>query len=348
VRRYREFLKTEYLPAAREAIAITANPDGAACYRASLRFYTTLDRSPEEIFEDGQRAVEEHEAKMRELGQKVFGTSDLAQIRERLRADKSNGFQSREEVLAFSKAAVERAKRALPGWFGLLPKAGVEVQPLPVYQEASSPSQYIPASEDGSRLGIFYINLYKSELKNRGVVERTAFHEAWPGHHLQIALAQEQSSAHPITHILFNSGFAEGWGRYSEDLADDMGLYSSDLNRLWLWLSAPTGMVTDPGIHSMGWTRQQAIDYTIDKQIDMLPQLVPAYVDRITVLPGQIVTYGVGEREILALREQAKRALGDRFDIREFHDRVLENGTITLGMLHQKIERWLAEKAKAQ
>jgi uncharacterized protein (DUF885 family) len=347
-RRYREFLKTEYLPAAREAIAVSANPDGAACYQASLRFYTTLDRSPQEVFEEGQRDIAEHEARTRELGQKLFGTSDVPQIYERLRADPGSGFHSREELLACSKDAIERVKRVLPQWFGLLPKADVKIEVQPAFQEASSFSQYIPAAEDGSRPGTFYIDLYKAEEKKRGVAERVAFHETWPGHHLQMALAQELTHAHPITRILGNSGFAEGWGRYSEDLADEMGLYPSDLDRLWVALSAETGMVVDPGIHAMGWTRQQAIDFTLAKQPDLVPEIVPSYVDRIAVLPGQIVTYGVGEREILSLREQAKHALGDRFDIREFHDRVLENGSITLGMLHQKIERWLAEKAKAQ
>jgi uncharacterized protein (DUF885 family) len=347
-RRYRDFLKTEYLPAAREAIAVAANPDGAACYRASLRAYTTLDLSPEQMFANGERAVAEREDKARELGQKVFGTSDLAQIHERLRADKSNRFHSRDEMLAFSKDAVERAKRTIPRWFGLLPKADVKIEPQPAYQEASSFSQYIPSSEDGSRPGTYYIDLYKAEEKDRASAEVTAFHEAYPGHHLQIAIAQERSSAHPITRFISNSGFAEGWGRYSEVLADEMGLYSSDLNRLRLWGTVPMGMVVDPGIHAMGWTRQQAIDYALSKQADMTPQTAASYVDRIAVLPGQMVTYGAGEREIRGLREQAQRALGDRFDIREFHDRVLENGSITLGMLHQRIERWLAEKGKGK
>jgi uncharacterized protein (DUF885 family) len=347
-RRYRDFLKTEYVPAAREAIAVAANPDGAACYQASLRAYTTLDLTPEQMFANGERAVAEREDKVRELGQKVFGTSDLAQIHERLRADKSNRFQSRDEMMAFSRDAVERAKRAVPRWFGTLPKADVKIEPQPAYQEASSFSQYIPASEDGSRPGIYYIDLYKAEEKDRAEAEVTAFHEAYPGHHLQIAIAQERASAHPITRFVSNSGFAEGWGRYSETLADEMGLYSSDVNRLHLWAGVPTGMVVDPAIHAMGWTRQQAIDYTVAKQVDETPQAAANYVDRIAVLPGQMVTYGAGEREIRGLREQVQRALGDRFDIREFHDRVLENGSITLGMLHQRIERWLAEKARAQ
>ena len=344
VESYRSFLREEYLSAARTGISVSDLPNGARCYAASLRANTGLARSPQEVFEDGQKAIELRQAKLGELGARVWGISDLAKIRQRLRSDTSNNFGSRDEILAETRAAIERARQVAPRWFGRLPQASVAVEPMPAYQEKSSYSQYIPASEDGSRPGIYQINLLRAEAADRGGALVTAFHEAYPGHHLQIALALERPAAHPVTRLLGNSGFSEGWGRYAETLADEMGLYGTDRNRLSLLSGLPTGMVVDPAIHALGWTRQQAIDYTVSMQAGMTEASAASYVDRIAVTPGQMATYGVGEQEILALREEARQALGDRFDIREFHDRVLENGSITLGMLRERIERWIAEK----
>ena len=345
--RYRRFLREEYLAKAREPLTVAANPDGERCYAAALRAQTTLDRPPRETFEIGMRALEEREQRMRDLGQRLYGTTDLAAIRERLAQETKNGFASRDEALAFSRAVVEKARLALPRWFGLLPTARVGVEPLQAFQEKSGYSQYIPGSEDGSRPGVYRINLGRDEGQSRAQAEITAFHEAYPGHHLQIFIAQERAHSHPIARLIGNAGFAEGWGRATENLADEMGLYSSDLSRLALAARQPTGMVVDPGLHAIGWTRRQAMDFFLFKQIGVSEESAGAVnVDRISVLPGQMATYGVGEREIFELREQARRDLGDRFDIREFHDRVLENGSVTLGMLRQQIERWVAEKKK--
>ena len=345
VRRYRDYLKSEYLPAAREPQTVAANPDGARCYAASLRAFTGLDRSPREVFESGQRVIKQREAKMKELGRKLFGTDDLSQIRKRLRDDREHRFKSRDELLAFSKAAVQRARQALPGWFGRLPKAEVVIEPQPEFQEKSNYSRYLSASEDGSRPGTYQINLYKPEEQTRAWAERMAFHEVWPGHHLQVALARERPQAHPITRYLSNSGFGEGWAHYTEiNLADEMGLYSSDLNRLSMYAGVPTSMVVDPGLHALGWTRQQVIDYILAKSPDNTPERAAKAVDRIAIMPGQATTYGVGEQELVTLREEVRQALGPKFDLREFHDRVLENGSLTLGMLRQVIERWIAKK----
>jgi uncharacterized protein (DUF885 family) len=223
----------------------------------------------------------------------------------------------------------------------------VVIEPQPEFQEKTNYSRYLPASEDGSRPGTYQINLYKPEEQTRAWAERVAFHEAWPGHHLQHALAQERSQAHPITRYLSNSGFAEGWARYTETtLADEMGLYSSDFNRLSMYAGVPNAMVADPGLHALGWTRQQVIDYILAKSPGSTPERAATDVDRIAITPGQVTTYGVGEQELVALREEARQALGPKFDLREFHDRVLENGSLTLGMLRQVIERWIAEKER--
>jgi uncharacterized protein (DUF885 family) len=344
VRRYRDYLADEYLAAAREAQALAANPDGERCYAASLRFYTSLDISPRELYETGLRAIEERESRMQEIGRKVYGTGDLAELREHLGEDRTNRFATREEILSYSRAAVERARTAVRGWFGRLPRADVVIEPQPEFQERSGTSQYLPAAEDGSRPGTYQINLYRPEDQKRGHVETTAFHETWPGHHLQVGLAQERPRTHPITRYLSNSGFTEGWARYAETLADEMGLYSSDLNRLFMISALPRGMLVDPGLHVLGWTREQAIEYTLSKQAGMTPEQAANYVDRIYVLPGQMATYGIGELEFLRLRERARQALGDRFELRELHDKMLENGGVTLGMLREVVERWIESR----
>jgi uncharacterized protein (DUF885 family) len=350
IARHRDYLRDDYRKRARAAIPVTANPDGEACYRALIRVNTTLPSLPKEMFEAGQAAVELREKRMAEIGKRLYGTSDLTEIRQRLRDDKSNRFATRDEVMTYTTAAIGRARAAAPRWFSQLPQADVVIKPVPEYQQKSSTARYMPGSDDRTLPGTYYVNLYQPETQNRGEVESVAFHETYPGHHLQIALAQEHVSAHRLLRYIGNSGFVEGWARYSETLAAEMGLYSSDLNQLYMLSGLPTGMVVDPGIHAMGWTREQAIAYTISKQVSMSPEEAAAYVDRIVVWPGQMATYGAGEQEIVRLPLEAQRDLGTRFDIRAFHDHVLRNGAVTLGMLRTEIETWLkdAEAASGQ
>jgi uncharacterized protein (DUF885 family) len=344
IARYRDYLRTEYRNGARAAIAVTSNPDGEACYQALLRFNTTLPYRPEEMFEAGEQAVALRESRIAEIGKRVFGTSDLAEIRKRLRSESSNRFSTRDELLAYTTAAIERARTSVPRWFNQLPQAVVVIKPVPEYQEQSSTARYTPASDDRKVPGTYFVNLYQPEKQSKGATESVAFHETYPGHHLQIALAQEQISSHPLLRYIGNSGFTEGWARYSETLAAEMGLYSSELNTLEMLSGLPTGMVVDPGIHAMGWTREQAIEYTLSKQVGMTPEEAGAYVDRIVVWPGQMVTYGAGESEIVRLRGEAERTLGKEFDIRAFHDRVTGHGAVTLPMLRAQVSEWIKEQ----
>jgi uncharacterized protein (DUF885 family) len=340
IRRYADYLRSEYLPEARAAIAISTQPNGAACYQAAFRSVTSLNRPPRETYAKGEARVAQHEAEMARIGQEALGTSDVAALRERVDTDSANRFHSREEMLAFTGDAVARAKAALPRWFGRLPKAEAEVRPQPEFLEANAPDQYDAPAQDGSRPGIYRINLYQPEKKLRSKTEVTAFHEIYPGHHLQIALAQEQPAVHPISQLVGTGAFVEGWGRYAEQLAEEMGLYTSPFARLGRRSWPGHGMVVDPGLHLFGWSRDSAIRYV---RAGGWPE-AEAMVDRVVVWPAQLTAYDTGALEILGLREQAKQALGDRFDIREFHDQVLANGAITLPMLRQVIEHWIASK----
>ncbi len=342
LQRFRDYLSDEYLPRARAELSVTANPDGAACYEAALRGYTTLDRSGQEVFDLGQKTVAANRASVIEVGEAAYGSDDFSAILEAAKTDPENRFENREELLAFSREMVERAEQEMPNWVGRMPAQAVEVVPFPEHEEGTGRSAHYNAGNE-SRPAEYRIPLDKPEDRSRGNAEATAFHETWPGHHLQVATFQAIEGLHPVTRLIWFSGPGEGWARYSEALAEEMGLYTTTsgpiLRRAW----PARGMVVDPGIHLFGWTREEAKEFMLESG------RFPAsrgdeMVDRIATLPGQLTAYDSGGLEILALRREAETALGDDFDIREFHDRVLENGAIPLEYLRRHIEVWIASK----
>ena len=339
IRQYLRFLRREYLPKARPSIPITAHPNGAVCYRAGIRSQTSLDLSPAELRASGEKLVARNEADIVRIGSQELGEGNLNKLRARVDHDSANHFKSREELLAFTESAVARAGAVLPKWFGRIPKAPAVVKPKPEFLGNASDS-YQPAAKDGSRPGLYEISLFQPQKKLRSKAEVTAFHEIYPGHHLQIALAQEQPEAHPISLLVWTGAFVEGWGRYAEILAEEMGLYTSPLTRVARRRWPGHGLVMDPGLHAFGWSRARAVEYVKEGG---WPE-AEALVDRAVVWPAQLTAYDTGALQILALRERAERELGERFDIREFHDRVLANGGITLPMLGKVIDRWISEK----
>jgi len=339
VKRYRDFLADTYLQQARSELTVTANPDGRACYEASLKSYTTLDRSPEAVYKLGQKTVAANRERVEKLGHKAYGIEDFELIIKRIKDDKDDKFRSRQELLEFSESAVTRSGDAAPAWFGHVPARRAVVKPYEPYQDGTGVSaRYEPGS--GDQPGTYRITLYQPELQGRGNAEAVAFHEVWPGHHLQVALAQEIEGLHRITQITWYSGMGEGWARYSESLAAEMGLYTTVTGPILRLAWPARGMVVDPGIHVMGWTRGQAVEF-MRRSGRMTEVGLDEMVDRIAVLPGQLTSYDSGGLEILALRSLAEERLGKHFDIREFHDRILENGTVPLEMLRNHIERWL-------
>jgi uncharacterized protein (DUF885 family) len=343
IERYRAYLKDEYAGKARTSIAIAANPNGEACYQASFRNYTTIDRPAKETFDLGNRRVQSNLAGALEIGRTKLNANDLPALLRRLDQDPANHFKSREELLEFARSAVARAKTEMPKWFQRVPQAGMTVEPYPEMLEQTASDGYWPAAEDGSRPAMYRITLFRYLQTTRANAEITAFHEAYPGHHLQISIAQERPNAHPITRLVGNSGFAEGWARYSEALAEEMGMYTSDYARANRRLWPARGMVIDPGIHLFGWSREKAIEFARESgrfEDDALEQIV----DRVAVWPGQLTAYDTGALEFFALRSEAEQALGKRFDRREFHAVLLENGTITLPMLREHVRAWLDKK----
>jgi uncharacterized protein (DUF885 family) len=341
--RYARFLKDEYLGKAREAIAITGNPNGEQCYQASFRSYTTLDRPAKETFELGRREVERNLAAALTIGKKDLQAYDLPALLQRLKEDPANHFTSREQLLTFAQSAVGRARDHMSKWFSRVPAAKIIVEPYPDFLERTANDSYWPAAEDGSRPAMYRITLYPYAQGTRSNAEITAFHEAYPGHHLQLAIAAERPTAHPITRLVGNSGFAEGWARYAEALAEEMDLYSSNYARANRRLWPARGMVIDPGIHMFGWTRDQTVKFVAESgRFD--DATARSLVDRVAMWPGQLTAYDTGALEFFSLRKQAQETLGSRFDIREFHTVVLENGTVTLPMLREQVTHWLKSK----
>lgn len=343
--RYREFLANDYLPRARAELSVTANPDGRACYEASLRAYTTIDRSGAEVFALGQETVAANRASVLELGEAAYGLTEFEAIIAAAKNDPDERFETAGQLLSFSRDAVERAEEMMPRWVGRMPAQPVEVVPFPEHEEGTGRSaHYRPGNDE--RPAEYRIPLHDPAAQLPGNAEATAFHETWPGHHLQVATAQAIEGMHPVTRIIWFSGPGEGWARYSEALADEMGLYQTRtgpiLRRAW----PARGMVVDPGIHLFGWSRERAAAFMAEAG-RFSTQRSEEMVDRIAILPGQLTAYDSGGLEIFALRAEAEAALGDRFDIREFHDVVLENGTIPMPDLRTHVENWIAKSLGA-
>jgi uncharacterized protein (DUF885 family) len=283
---------------------------------------------------------------MREIGQRGFGTSDPAVLLAMVKSDPKYRFADRAALVAYAEAAVDRARIALPQTFGRIPTAPVVVEPYPAFLEKSAPGgQAFPPTADG-KPGKYMINAYNAHEQSRAGLESTAFHETYPGHHMQIAIALEREGLHDISRIFFLSGFGEGWALYAERLAEEMNLFSSDVDRLGLLSNEAlraARLVVDSGMHALGWTREQAVDY-LRAHTTETDARANAEIDRYIATPGQATAYMIGNLEIRRLRADAERVLGPRFDLLAFHDAVLEDGSVPLWVLAEKMQRWVASR----
>lgn len=347
-RRYAAYLRAEYLERARRAPSLLALPDGEACYRGRVRQSTTLAAEPRAVHETGLARLEALHREMRGIAERSFGTSDVPGLLRRLREDPAFAFRDEAEVVRVASDAIARARATAPRWFGRVPAAPVAIRAYPEFRRAGNPADsYTPDWSSGTLAGIFFINAFDPEHKPRADAESTAFHEGIPGHHFQIALALERGGS-ALGKYVTNSGFAEGWALYAERLAGEMGLYSGDLDRLGQLESEAfraARLVVDTGLNVLGWPRQRAVD-TLVEEAGLAPGFASSEVDRYLAWPGQATAYMLGALEIRALRDEAERALGPRFDVRAFHDAVLEDGSVTLPMLRARIARLVAERRR--
>jgi uncharacterized protein (DUF885 family) len=338
--RYRDFLRDSVLPVARaeDKVGVRNVPDGDTCYAAMIRRYTSLELTAQEIHEIGLRETKRIMGEMRALGAKVLATENLEETLTRLRTDPALYFDTRDSVEEQASEALARAREAIPQYFGILPEAPCEVvRMVPHEEKHSTIAYYRQPALDGSMPGRYFINTYAPETRPRYEAEALAFHEAIPGHHLQIAIAQELQDIPEFRKHTGVTAYVEGWALYTERLADEMGLYSGDLDRIGMlsfeaWRACR--LVVDTGMHAMGWSRQQAIDFMLANSA-LAENNIVNEVDRYIAWPGQALAYKLGQLEILSLRAEAKQAAGDAFDIRKFHDVVLRNGAVSLTTLRQ-------------
>ncbi len=347
---YRESLATDVLSAARddEHPGICHLPDGDAMYAKLVQLHTSTHHSVDELHAMGLEIVEQVSEEFRQTGSKLWGTTDLGEIFDRLTTDLSLRYKSREEMLEHARRVVAAAEAEAPRWFGVIPKEACVVQPVPETEEVGmAAAYYLVGAIDGSRKGTYFLNTSMPEERHRYAAEDVAFHEAVPGHHFQLTIALEDTELAPARRVLFDTACAEGWGLYSERLADEMGLYSDDLSRMGLFSAdawRAGRLVVDTGLHAMGWTRAQAVDWLVEHT--PMPRIeMESEVDRYISYPGQALAYMTGRLEIVRLRREASERLGTRFDLREFHDVVLRAGSLPLPALAKTVERWVARSA---
>jgi uncharacterized protein (DUF885 family) len=340
---YRDVLVTELLPTSRpdQQCGLVHLPGGENLYAQAVAEQTTTERTPQELHRLGLNLCHALRVEYAELGQQVFGTSDIDQITDRLRHDPALRYDHAREIEDDARAALGRAEQAVPSWFRLRPRTGCEVS---VIDEIEAPDAvlgyYQPPSRAHGRPGRHWINTWQPTTRTRYEYEAIAFHESVPGHHLQVALAQEMDLP-DFRRYGYVAAFSEGWALYAERLADEMGLYSSDVARFGMlsfdsWRACR--LVVDTGMHALGWSRQRAIEY-MTANTALTPENIANEVDRYIAWPGQALSYMCGRIEIDELRRTVQTHAGSRFDIKRFHDAVLRNGGVPLTVLRDSVLR---------
>lgn len=343
--RYRDVLSDELRPAARSDDACGLcwlGADGEDIYRRQLRRHTTLpDLGADEIHELGRSELALLREEYAAVGTRLFGTTDTAEIFTRLRSDPEQRYVSGEQIMADAQRALGAAVAEMGNWFGRLPEQSCDIVPVPEFLAADSPAAYyFPPAADGSRPGTFFVNQHEPAGRSRYETAAVAYHEAIPGHHLQLTIANELDQLPRFQRQSFaNTAFVEGWALYTERLADEMGLYEDDVARVGMlaadsWRSCR--LVVDTGIHAKGWSRQQAIDFMVANAPVGLTE-IEVEVDRYIAIPGQAVAYKVGQLEIRGQRRQVAERLGAAFSIKAFHDVVLGSGSVSLPVLRELV-----------
>jgi uncharacterized protein (DUF885 family) len=344
--RFGKFLKSQYIPSGRSDPGLWALPDGEAYYLFLVKQSTTTDLTPAQIHQIGLDEVKRDEEQLLTIAHKL-GFAGIKELETAAAGNPKLFPTNKDQLLDAYRGYLDRMKPKLPELFGRLPKAPLEVVAVPAYAEKDqAPAYYNNGAPDGSRPGKVYVNTYKFETRSLADVESRAYHEGLPGHHLQISIAQELTGVPEFRKYGEYTAYTEGWGLYAEQLGKDIGFYQdpySDLGRLEGDVWRAVRLVVDTGVHSQHWTRQQMVDFFHDHSA--VPEAeVQAETDRYIAWPAQALGYKIGQLKLLELRAKAKQALGDRFDLRGFHDQVLDSGALPLDLLEQRIDSWIAQQ----
>ncbi len=343
-RRLSAFVADEYLPASRETIALMDLPDGEAWYAYQVKTQTTTDLTPEEIHQFGLEEVARITAEMEGVKDEVGFEGSLTDFFYFLEKDERFYFATAEDLVAGYEAVREEINARLPQLFDVFPKADYEVKPVPDFMaEASAGAFYNPGTADGTRPGTFFVNTYNLKAQPKFLMETLSIHEASPGHHFQVSIAQEVEELPRFRRFGFQAAYNEGWALYAESLGKELGLFTDPYmyyGRLSDEMLRAMRLVVDTGMHAMGWSRERAIDYMLEHS-SMAESDVVAEVERYIAIAGQALAYKVGQREISRMRADAERALGERFDIKAFHRAILIDGSLPLSVLRQKMDEWV-------
>lgn len=352
IRKLREYLINTYIPQTRETIGRSDLPEGPAWYRAEADSFTTTQMTPQQIHKIGLSEVKRIRAAMDSAIAASGYKGTFEEFQRFLRTDPRFYFTDGEEYLRACRELCKRIDAELPKLFKRLPRAPYGVRAIPDFAAPNTTTAYYtPPPRDGTQPGWYNVNLYKLEERPKFEMEALTLHESVPGHHLQLALQNEIENRPRFRELLNVTAFTEGWGLYAESLGEALGLYRDPYSKFGalsydMWRACR--LVVDTGMHAMGWPRQRAIDF-MKANTALTEQNIVAEVDRYISWPGQALGYKIGELKIKELRRRAERELGDKFDLREFHDAVLKNGAIPLDILEEEIDAWIkSERAKSQ
>ena len=344
------FVRDEYLPHCRDSVGWSALPNGKTWYDYTLRIFTTTNMSAEEIHQLGLSEVARIRAEMEDVKRQVGFDGDLHAFFKHVQTDPALRFKSEQEALDEFRATKAKVASRLPALFQDFPKADYEIKSVEAFRAASSAGAfYEPASEDGSRPGVFYLNTSDLSRIPRYEMETLSLHEADPGHHFQLTIAQELKGIPRYRRYAGGSVYWEGWALYSESIGKELGMFTDPYQyygRLSDEMLRAMRLVVDTGMHAKGWTREQAIAYMLDNSSISEPEVV-AEVERYIAWPGQATSYKVGQLRIRAMRDRAEKALGSKFDVREFHSQILRDGALPMDVLDAKIDRWIAARSAA-
>lgn len=349
IQAFTEFYEKEYIPKARKTIGWSDLPNGKRWYQYRVKYFTTLDKSAEEIHQIGLTEVARIRSEMQKVLTKLKFKGSLEEFNDTLRNDPQHFFDDPEKLLAGYRDIAKRADPELMKLFGLLPRTPYGVLPIPEHQAPGSPTAYYqPGDLNAGRAGFFLANTSNLKARPKYEMEALTLHEAVPGHHLQLSLAREMENVPKFRRHYFSTAFIEGWGLYAESLGEMMGFYKdpySKYGQLTYEMWRAIRLVVDTGLHTKGWSRDQAIEYFL-KNSGKAKADVIAEVDRYIVWPGQALAYKIGELKIKSLRKEAEKRLGDKFDIRKFHDELLGQGALPLKVLESHMRAWMQEHKK--